>query len=389
MKKLVYLFLTLTIVFTSCNPMEDIYAELEESTKLDGVVGDVIYTLTEDDYTEDVDDGGLGFSFANFSDTDQAKALLPAFLSKRYPALGVKFNADGGIDVASSANITYDIFFPKRTERSLVVYEVEQADYDAQGGNVARFGNFSSFDDIVAFLNTKYPNPDNRLLVSLTYRYYNGARTVDLENGFIIVDGTWEMATGITADEYTAMGEERAQFSNEDEALQKIPLYAKNKFQYTFPKAKDIQGIMYKLFVTDTEDIDGDGRTDDRALYSYLTYVIYDGSNWSIYNNVLSESLQFGHDGTTWVPDNTIKYTLTSADYALVGNGNFENFDVRAGRDEETVEARRAKISTILLNNFPQYGAGQKFSVSYNVWKPGDDVFVMNVIHDGTEYVLQ
>jgi hypothetical protein len=72
-----------------------------------------------------------------------------------------------------------------------------------------------------------------------------------------------------------------------------------------------------------------------------------------------------------------------------VGNGNFNNFDVRAGRDEETVEARLVKINTILLNNFPQYGEGQKFSVSYNVWKPGDDVFVMNVINNGTEYVLQ
>lgn len=389
MKKIVYLFLAVAFMFTSCNPMEDIYNELDASTKLDGVVGDVSYTLTEEDYTNDSDEGGLGLSFANFGDTDQAKNLLPDFLSKKYPALGVKFKEDGGIDVASSANITYNIFFPKRTERSLAVYEVEAADYVAQGGNVARFGNFSSFDDIVAFLNTKYPNPDDRFLVSLTYQYYNGASTVTLENGFIIVDGSWQMASGITPEEYTAMGEVRAQFDSEDEALAKIPIYAKTKFQFAAPKAKDIQGIMYKLFVTDTEDIDGDGRKDDRALYSYLTYVIYDGSAWSIYNNILSETLQFGHDGTTWVPDNTIKYTLTSADYALVGNGRFENFDIRSGRDEETVEARRAKISTILLNNFPQFGQGQKFSVSYNVWKPGNDVFVMNVIHDGTEYVLQ
>lgn len=116
---------------------------------------------------------------------------------------------------------------------------------------------------------------------------------------------------------------------------------------------------------------------------------VFDGSVWNAIPTVIDSELQFAHNGTTWVPDNTISYTLTNADFTLVGNGNYNNFDVRAGKDEETVEVRLSKISTILLNNFPQYGEGQKFSVSYAVWKPGDDVFVMNVIHDGTKYVLQ
>lgn len=86
--------------------------------------------------------------------------------------------------------------------------------------------------------------------------------------------------------------------------------------------------------------------------------------------------------------NDVIEYTLTDADYALVGNG-FSNFDIREGYDEETVMVRLAKISKILLNNFPDYKKGQKLAVSYNVWKPGDDVFVMNVEFNGTKYVLQ
>lgn len=86
--------------------------------------------------------------------------------------------------------------------------------------------------------------------------------------------------------------------------------------------------------------------------------------------------------------NDVIKYTLTDDDYSLVGNG-FSNFDIREGYDEETVMVRLAKISKILLNNFPNYKKGQKVAVSYNVWKPGDDVFVMNVEFNGTKYVLQ
>ncbi len=76
---------------------------------------------------------------------------------------------------------------------------------------------------------------------------------------------------------------------------------------------------------------------------------IFDGVNWVALFETTEITLQFGHDGTTWIPDNTIKYTLTGADYSLVGNGGFGNFDVRTERDEETIEARLAKINTILL----------------------------------------
>lgn len=64
MKKLIYLFVSLCIVLTSCDPLEDIDNALEEATKRDGIVGDVAYTMVPDDYTEDTDDGGF-FGFNN------------------------------------------------------------------------------------------------------------------------------------------------------------------------------------------------------------------------------------------------------------------------------------------------------------------------------------
>ncbi|MCH3883944.1 hypothetical protein [Tenacibaculum aquimarinum] len=374
MKKVVYYFAIFTLILTSCDPLEDIHNEVDA---LESVVsGEATYTLTEDDYTGDVEDGGLGFSFPNFSSEEDAKAELPAFLSAKYPAWGNE----------SLVTVNFDLYAPKFDERSLEVYTVSSADYAAGGHS---YGNFSNFSDITEFLDTKYPAAEHRLLVSLSYKYYSSGTTYSLNNGFINNNGTWEMSTGISDDEYAAMGQGRAQFNSEDEAFAKIPVYAKNKFQYDGKVAGDIEGIMYKLYVEDTQDIDGDGSVTDSAVYSFVVFYIYDGTTWAKYENVIQGSIKFGHDGTSWVPDNTIKYTLTQADYDLVDNGYYANFDVRAGKAEAEESVRLEKINTILKNNFPSDAEGQKYIVSYNVYNGADAVWALNVIKVGTEYVKQ
>jgi hypothetical protein len=368
MKKIFYSFAILSLLFTSCNPMEDIYNELDAKETV--ISGEAKFTLTEADYD------ALDQGFGNFSSTDDAKEKIPGFLSDKYPVWGKE----------SLAEVTFKLYAPRRDEKSLTIYEVSNQDYQDGGHS---YGNFDSATDISDFLNTKYPSAANRLLVSLVYKYYDGAQTLTLEDGFINNAGTWEKSTGITVEEYAAMGEGRAQFSSEDEALAKIPVFAKNRFQYEGKQAGDVEGIMYKLYVTDTQDVDGDGRTDDRTVYSFVTFVVYDGANWSKYNNLVNESIKFGHDGLTWVPDNTIKYTLTGADYELVGNGRYSNFDVRDGKDDKPEEVRLDKISTILLNNFPSDLEDQKYIVSYNIYNGADGVWSLSVIKTGGVYVKQ
>jgi hypothetical protein len=73
----------------------------------------------------------------------------------------------------------------------------------------------------------------------------------------------------------------------------------------------------------------------------------------------------------------------------LVGNGNYNNFDVRAGKDEETIEARLVKLNTILKANFPSSAQGQKFSVTYAVYDGANGVRITNVVLEGSDYILQ
>lgn len=548
MKKIFYLFAITAFLFTSCNPLEDVNAEIdaiiEAETANDGIVEDLVFTLTEDDYTS------LSLSNFYFETEDDAKTMLPEFLTTNYPALGVDFDINGDVVAASSAIITYNLFnpvsaiakksytlsdadytaiglaalndlgdvntffsakFPNEvkgtvydltylTDPTIEEYTLTDEDYDLVGngrfdnfdiragraeedlevrrakiqtillnnfpdadfgtkfrvtyevfdgsskdlellvqleenptdpaktttytlnnddyafiGN-GRFNNFDIRDSspeadvevrrekIEQILLNNYPNAVAGDFYVITYDTFDGAGrpvlTMILQfdgtnfnifdvkiyaeyeftlesttNRFVLTD-EWDAPITFTSEEYELMGGS-GRFSNfsgsTDEAERKIKIYMKTLFP--FAAADDFVAVQYDFF--------------SGGVSSINLNLTFDGTNWVAISETTEIVLQFGHDGVTWVPDNTIKYTLTAADYELVGNGNFQNFDVRPGRGEETIEARLEKINIILLNNFPQYGLDQKFSVSYNVWEPGDAVYIMNVIHNGTEYVLQ
>ena len=82
MKKIIYLFVTLGLVLgtTACDPLGDIYDEIDAQEN--AVVGDATYTLTDDDYDE------LELGYGSFNSEDDAKAALPAFLADLYPVWG-------------------------------------------------------------------------------------------------------------------------------------------------------------------------------------------------------------------------------------------------------------------------------------------------------------
>ncbi|WP_406685518.1 hypothetical protein N1F78_07310 [Seonamhaeicola sp. MEBiC1930] len=382
MKNFIYLFtLILAVTFVGCNPLEDIYNDIDAQPN--PIAGDANLTLTDEDYDE------LGLSFPNFGSTDDAKSLIPGLLLNKYPVWGA----------GSSALVTYDIWAPKRDERSLIRYTVSSQDYDDLGHT---FGNFDRESEIIEFLEWKYPNPDDRTLVSLTYDFWNGSNN-EYNNGYLYLEGEWMFMRGFTDDEYTEMGEGFPNFSNEDEAVAKIPIILKDIFKFEPKEAGDIEGIMYKLYVTDVDDIDGDGRTDDSTTYSYVKYFIYDGADWSEYNNIISETLQFGHDGSTWVPDNTIKYTFTGDDVAFISNafisiypgpadnvGFFGSFDRRSGSsnywsDEMLLEA----FNALLDDKDPSAEEGQKYVLTYIVYTGSTGNETMSVIKTGGVWVYQ
>ncbi|WP_158839473.1 hypothetical protein [Polaribacter sp. L3A8] len=389
MKKIFYLFAITAFVFTSCNPLEDVIEDVDALTANDALVDDLVFTLSDDDYTADVEDGGFGFSFPNFSNQEQALELLPGFLSAKYPQLGVTYSPNGDIKKKSTALVSYKLFNKKNDEKSLITYTVEAGDYTAAG---LRFSNISNDDQAQQLLNYLYPTPEERVLVALTYDAYDSGITTTVENGFIYVNDTWEKSNGITLAEYNAMGEVRAQFSNEDEALSKIPLYLKGKEVVLLPKKGDIEGVMYKLFDSSA-----------RVVNSFVAFFIYDGANWSTYNNVIDQSIQLGHDGQQWVPDNTIKRTLSAADVAFISSeflskypgpadnlGFFKSFDVRSSSGNYWNNDMLLEAFNALLNDIdPSAEEKQKYSLTYVVFDGSTVNNTINLIKDGADYRLK
>lgn len=364
MKKIFFVFAIVAMAFTSCNPLEDVYSEVDAQENV--IVGDANITLTDDNYTDAVEDGGFGLSFPNFGSVNEAKTMVPAFLTNLYPVWGK----------SSSANVTFK-YYNKVNTYSRNVEKVSTADYEAIEGAGAT--SFNSSSDIYKYLDLKYPAAADGDFYSVSHKLTRSGVTNTIVDGFVrdANAGRWNRIVGFTTDQYNAMGESYPNFSNHDEAAEKIPAALSDRFKFDNKSAGDIEAVMYELYK-------GGGVTK-----SYVNNYIFDGSTWSKYNNVLSETIKFGHDGSVWVPDNTIKYTLTGADYALVGNDRYNNFDVRPGKDEEAESARLAKINTILLNNFPSDAEGQKYIVSYNIYNGSNGVWQMAVIKTGGVYVLQ
>ena len=355
MKKLFYLLMVLGVVITGCDPMEDIHEDVDAQVNI--ITGEITFALSDEDYDD------LDLSYGNFNSVDDAKAMIPGLLSDKYPAWG-----DGSL-----ATVTFKWYNPKSSP-SKNVYELSDDEHNEITGKT--YGNFDRDYHIENYLEAKYPSPSDGDFHSLRYRFYAGGEQT-FTDGFYFEDGEWVRVKGFTPDEYKSMGESYPNFSSHDEAELKIPLALPDIFKFSPKSAGDIVQAMYELYK-------GGGVTK-----SYVNNYVFDGSTWSKYNNVANESVKFGHDGNSWVPDNTIKYTLTAADYDLVGNGYYQNFDVRGGKAEETVAVRLDKINTILQANFPGMAEGQKFIVSYAVYSGSNEIWQMKVILSGGSYVLQ
>lgn len=380
-----YIAIFLGLALTSCEPMEDIHDEINSRLENERAVGDIIYTLTEDDYLEE-----LELSHTNFDSSDDAKSLLPGFLAAKYPNYGAK----------SSAIISFDIYTPVSTEKFLEVYTVSTEDYDSYP-DTEKYDNFDDEDQIYTFLNDKYTDLENRTLVSLTYKFYDGSLKT-LNNGFLYVNGEFTMIEGLTDAEYNMAGESYDNFSSEDEALAKLPIFLKEKYKYELLQAGDVKSIMYKLYTKDVQDIDGDGSTSDNAVYSYIEYFVFDGTNFSPYNNTVTESVKFGNIDGVWVPDNTIRFSLAGSDYSIISNGltdvypnpassvgNYGNFDRRVGEDAYWNDDMILEAMNILLDNIdPSAEEGQKYVLTYDVYNGSNITEDISLIKEDGEWVL-
>ena len=387
-------FFIMAFIFASCeSPMKDIYDDLDKQDAdndkyAQNYVGKALagtaYTLTDDDYKLSANENVANYK--NFSSSAPAEENLAEILDQIFYAA-----------VTAEMTVTFNYYegMPDYLPSGAVEsYELETADYDAMGedsGEPGRYDNFSSStppeDYLPDFMATKYPDAVNGDGYFITYDYYSGG--VSARSDYYEFDGTTWAATSIpnsyilTGDDYDSMGDPGAydNFSSGAKPEDYLPTFLSIRFPYAVEG--DTKIPVYKYYA-------GGGVTETR-----MDEYKFDGSVWTKTVSVVQKSLLFAYDGLNWafVPPIkfvettkafTVEYTVTPADFDLVGNGKYNNFDIRAGKGEESIDVRIAKITTILKANF-DVALGDVYSVTYAIYDGGDNTpltIVLEAVED-------
>lgn len=384
MKKIFYLFTAISLIFASCTPLENVYNELDAQGEAP-IVGDATFTTTEEDYAltknEEVEKA------LAFSSYEQAKELIPTMLTNKYVVWGK----------GSSAVVTFNYNLLSFISNTVTSYELTKEDYTNLGLKYPNFGS-NHQDEAVAFITVKYPDAVRGDIIELTYKYYSGGVN-NVTAKFVYTD-EWLATQELVEDDYKAMGRRYPNFTNFEDASFKIGRYLGTLPENTYSKAGDVKNIIYAYSYKDDNGV----RQSKDILLSYT----FNGSSW----NAEPNTIKFGHDGKTWIPDNTIKYIFTSDDYATVGNSTtlaeavlkddvtmtaqlanlnkYGNFNRTGGSSSWTDEMMLKAIDVALNESIaPNAAEGQKYEVTVNVYNGSNATETFKVIKKSDKWVLQ
>ncbi|WP_373057366.1 hypothetical protein [Zunongwangia sp. H14] len=190
---------------------------------------------------------------------------------------------------------------------------------------------------------------------------------VETTNPFYLGNSGWNMPVSLSPEDYTEMGQTPfANFDDESEALYKLGIFLGRLYPYA--QEGDYAVVEYAFY---------DGSTNTR----YTSFTFQDGK-WVGAPRVVESTLQFARTEGVWVPDNTIKYALTGADYGTIAAAledeypdpvssmeNYSNFDRRNGNAAYWSDDMLEEAMIILLNSIaPNAEVGQKYEITYDVY---------------------
>ena len=215
------------------------------------------------------------------------------------------------------------------------------------------------------------------------------------EMGYTYADGAWVTAPErfylISDADFDSMGEESGQpgrynnFGSSTPPDDYLPTFLGIKFPYA------LEGV--ELDVAYDYYSSSSGAQVRGNLYTKTNGV------WTAYQSTISTTLQFGHDGATWVPDNTIKYTLIAGDYVymadqLTGNPDYDNVSLPnlasySDFDYNWTESQIIEALGILADHLsPNAEEGQKYTFTYLLYDNGLNTLSMNLILTNGVWVL-
>ncbi len=405
MKKILYILPIVLFWFTSCDPMEDVYTEVDEFNKeakanekyfAQRTLLDANYELVEADYQ--LATNGSVAKYKNFSSRATAKDNLAQILNDKmvYGEAGKDYKVTYDFYQGSLSYVKSYIKYLEAVS-ALQIYELTTEDYDSMG-KPGKYDNFSksapAADYLPDFLKAKFSDAEKGDIIVVTYKYYSGSVSEVVEN--------WEFNGTVWAEnpnagpkapklpsdvhvyellpeDYDSMGKpgKYDNFSDSAKPSYYLPTFLNIKYPYAKEGTKYL--VVYKFY--------GKKKKDDEKNSTFKQAQEYTLTNgvWKPYSSVIKKTATMSYKVAkkTWefVPPITFvktdeaptaSYTLTIADYELVGNGKYKNFDIREGKPEADENVIISKI-TIILKNQTEVAIkeGNVYAVTYKYYDGG------------------
>tara|TARA_R110002020_G_scaffold303939_2_gene519520 strand:+ start:157680 stop:159377 length:1698 start_codon:yes stop_codon:yes gene_type:complete len=278
--------------------------------------------------------------------------------------------------------------------------------FDRREGNAAYWSQDMILEAINVILPVDFPAAAEGDKFEVSYAIYNGAAGVEitsvvLTDGVYVLDteasistiettttyayiaNAWTMPYALTSEDYTEMGQSYPNFSDRDEATYKIGVFLESLYPYA--EEGDYAAVTYDYYSS--------------GVTTQYTNFVFEGGSWNFVPSVIESSLQFGNDGTTWIPDNTIKYTLTNADYEYMADTlgadpayagivatlrDYHDYD-----SSWTTEQILYSLFVLAEHNFPSAEIGQKYEMSYLVYNNGLGEYTASIILTADGWAVQ
>jgi hypothetical protein len=266
--------------------------------------------------------------------------------------------------------------------------------------------DFSAYDGQTITVAFRYESSDTDAgrwrIASMAIKTLGVTGDADNKGAYYVYDGSeWEQADDVyylSKTDYDSMGENSGEpgrynnFSSSTPADAYVPTFLSINEPFAFGQEEDQITVVYKYFSTSCFCTQTRGNA-----YTVI------GGEWTPHQSTIDTFLKFGHDGNTWVPDNTIRYNLTSADIAFISNafitiypgpadnvGFFGSFDRRSSSsnywsDEMLLEA----FNALLENGNFVTAEEQKYVLTYVIYNGATTDETMSVIKTGGVWVLQ
>jgi len=383
MKKILFnisMLAAIALVFSACHPMNKTYEAIGPVPTPSGSPQTFAVTLATSDYAY-LPSTNYAKTTLSFKTKDDAATSIPTILAAKYPNYADK----------SSANVTYN-FSPVTIKLADsvfadVAYTLTDADYLLLPNN--KFTDFSA-SQILKWLPYKYPDASPNQLAVLTFNYYeSGVQSMQTQS-FLFLNSAWVKIYMISQAQYQSIGKGGTfnDFSSSD--APNLPNYF-NTFLKADPavtalaRAGDVQYISYKYF--------GSGVTSQRVLP-----LTFNGTNWVTTST--TATLTFAVTSGTWIADNTVNYTLASADYNYIATqttvgtadsrsdlGKFGDFTITGSGTSVWSDADvQAAIIAFLKHAYPGAVANQKFIITYKAYNGATVTLTKTFQFDGTNF---